>query len=407
MSQRVLLWLAFAAAHALVTAMGWARGRAAAGDVDQVYRAWADSLGSGEPLLGIGVDWVYPILAWLPILLAKALAIAVDYTLAWAAVVTVADAFAFALLVGRGRSVGRTRAAWFWLAALVALGGVGMFRLDGFTVPLALAAGLWLVARPWLASVLLTIAVWIKVWPAAILAAAVIAVRRRLAIVGGALATSAVVALAVFATGGIAHLLGFLRAHGARGLQMEAPAGTVHVLLAALGAADAGVRFDREIVTMEVTGPATEMLAALMTPALAAAVLAIAALGIVKVARGARYVSLFPPLSLSLVLAMIVFNKVGSPQFMAWLIPPIVVAIAVDRRRWMLPGALAIVILLLTQGLFPWTFSALIALEPIPVVLLTLRNALLVAFLVWTIVRLARVSTGVRTRSGRGAVRTA
>lgn len=391
MSTRVTLWIAFAIAHAIVVALGWARGRAGAGDVDVLYRAWADEFLSGGPVLGFAQDWVYPVLAWLPILLAKALAGLIDYTLAWAVIVTVANAAAFAVLVGRGRSTGRVRAAWFWLVALVALGGVGMFRLDGFTVPLALAAGLWLVSRPWLASVLLSVAVWIKVWPIAVLGAAFIALRRRFAIAGGALAVSAVVAASVAASGGAVHLLGFLRAQGTRGLQMEAPVSTVHVWLAMLGSPGVGVYFDREIVTMEVSGPGTAAIAALMTPMLAVAVLAIGAIGVVKAVRGARYVSLFPPLALALVLALIVFNKVGSPQFMAWLIPPLAVAIALDHRRWVGPGVLAISIMLLTQILFPWAFSPLIELETLPVVVLAVRNLLLVAFLAWTIARLARV----------------
>jgi hypothetical protein len=403
-STRIKLWIAFGVVHAVVVALGWARGRAGAGDVDVLYRAWADELLSGGPVLGIAQDWVYPVLAWLPILLAKGLAGLIDYTLAWAVIVTAANAAAYAILIGRGRSTGRVRAAWFWLAALVALGGVGMFRLDGFTVPLALAAGLWLVRRPWLASVLLAVAVWIKVWPIALLGAAFIAMRRRLAIAGGALAVSAVIAAGVAAAGGAIHLLGFLQAQGARGLQMEAPVSTVHVWLAMLGTRGVGVRFDREIITMEVSGPGTGAIAALMTPLLAVAVLGIGAIGVVKAVRGARYVSLFPPLSLALVLALIVFNKVGSPQFMAWLIPPLAVAIVLDHRRWVWPGVLATTIMLLTQILFPWAFSALIELGTLPVVILALRNLLLVAFFAWTVARLARVP--VRVGEVRSATRT-
>ena len=54
-----------------------------------------------------------------------------------------------------------------------------MYRIDAVTVPLAVAGCLWLVGRPLVASVLLAVATWIKVWPAALLAAAFIAVRRR------------------------------------------------------------------------------------------------------------------------------------------------------------------------------------------------------------------------------------
>ena len=49
---------------------------------------------------------------------------------------------------------------------------------------------------------------------------------------------------------------------------------------------------------------------------------AVAGLGAFKAWRGASFVRLFPPLALALVLAFIVFNKVGSPQYMTWIIAP-------------------------------------------------------------------------------------
>ncbi|MFM9644458.1 hypothetical protein ACKI1X_48590, partial [Streptomyces turgidiscabies] len=82
------------------------------------------------------------------------------------------------------------RAAWFWLAFLVVLGPVGLYRLEAITVALAIVGCLWLVGRPWAAAMLLTAATWMKVWPAALLAAAVIALRRRTAVLGGAVVVS-------------------------------------------------------------------------------------------------------------------------------------------------------------------------------------------------------------------------
>ncbi len=101
--------------------------------------------------------------------------------------------------------------------------------------------------------------------------------------------------------------------------------------------------------------------------------------------------TLFPPLALALVLALIVFNKVGSPQYVSWIIAPLVVGLVIDRQRWWGPAALALAIALLTQLVYPITYSLMLAAWPVPSALLTLRNVLLVVLLGWVVVRLARV----------------
>ena len=391
MLRRTWVWIAFVLVHAVVIWLGFVDEHAASWDVDQLYRWWAGLTLSGDMLPGITADWIYPPLAQVPIVLVGALRGLVDYTLGWGLLVTALDAAAFAVLVGRGRSRGRMTAAWFWLAAILALGGVGMFRLDGVTVPLAVAGSLWLVGRPWLGSVLLAVATWIKVWPAALLAAAVIAVRRRLAIVGGAAAVSAVVVVVVLIAGGGPHLFGFVGDQTSRGLQIEAPVSSVYLLLAAAKVPGAQVFYDPDLITFQVTGPSVDTVIMLMTPVLMIGMLAIAAIGAVKAWRGAAFVALFPPLAVALVLGFIVLNKVGSPQYMTWLIAPVVVGLAIDRRRWLRPAVLTVVILALTQWLFPFAYDWLLTLWPAAVWLLVLRNLLLVALFAWVVVRLARV----------------
>jgi len=397
MSRRAWLWIAFAAVHATVIWLGFTDDHAASWDVDQLYRWWASQALRGEALPGITDDWVYPLLAYIPILLAAAPGAAVDFTLSWGLVVTAADAVAFAVLVGDGRSRGRVMAAWFWLAATLALGGVGMFRLDGFTVPLAIAGSLWLVGRPWLGSMLLAVATWIKVWPAALLVAAVVAVRRRLALVGGAAVVSVLVVVGVVVAGGGAHLFSFVGDQTSRGLQIEAPVSTVYMLLAASGVPGAQVVYDSQIITFQVTGPGVDGVIAGMTPVLMIGMLALAAIGAVKAMRGAGFASLYPPLALALVLGFIVLNKVGSPQYMTWLIAPLVMALVIDRRRWTGPAVLALGVLGLTQLIFPFWYDAILSLSPVALGLLVVRNALLLALFAWTVIRLVRVPTPSRS----------
>ncbi|GAB3604143.1 glycosyltransferase family 87 protein [Microbacterium aureliae] len=392
------MWTAFGVVHAVLIGVEFAFGKAASWDVDQLYRWWAGTVVAGAGIPGITEDWVYPAFALVPMLLAQALAV-VDYTLAWGLVVTAADAAVFAMLVGSARSRGRRAAAWFWLLAATALGGVGMFRLDALTVPLAIAGGLWAVRRPWAASVLLAAATWLKVWPAAVLGAAVIAARRRMPLLGGAAIFSAAVVIAVVALGGIAHVFSFVGDQTERGLQLEAPVSTVYLWGAVAGDPGAWVYYDAQMVTFQVTGPNVDVVIALMTPLMALAMAAIAGLGAAAAWRGATFVRLFPPLGLALVLAFIVFNKVGSPQYMAWLIAPVVIGLVLDRRRWRRTAVFLIGVLALTQLIFPWLYDALLQVSPGMVVVLTARNLALVALLALVIAHLVRVLRETRGRS--------
>lgn len=386
-----MLWIAFAIAHVLVAVLGFVLPNQPMGDVYFVYEPWSTWALEGRAIMGVTETWVYPQLALVPMLLAHLFAWIAGYEVAWAILVTLCDALAFAMLVGRGRSRGRVTAAWFWLAFIVLLGPVGMYRLDGITVPLALAGCLWLVGRPWLGSILLAIATWMKVWPAALLAAAVIAVRRRLTVIGGAALVSALTLAAVFAGGGMSHAFGFVTDQTDRGLQLEAPVSAWYLWRAVLGIPGSYIYYDRDILTFQVMGPGMQSVAALMTPLLIAVVAAVAGLGAYKAWRGASFVRLFPPLALALVLSFIVVNKVGSPQYMTWIVAPLAVGLVIDRHRWARPAVLGLIIAGITQVVYPMTYWDLLNAEALPAAVLTLRNVLVGVLLVWAVVRVVRV----------------
>ncbi|KAA9130079.1 glycosyltransferase 87 family protein [Microbacterium caowuchunii] len=407
MSRRAVLWVAFVAVHVVVSVLGWVFPNEPMGDVYRVYEPWSSAYlnggyatgwdgATGEVVrtwvgyVGLTETWVYPQLALLPMLAAWIFGWATTYTPAWAIMVTLVDAAAFAVLVGRGRSSGRTAAAWFWIAFLALTGPVALYRLDAVTVALGILGCLWLVGRPWLGATILAVATWIKVWPAALLAAGVLAVRRRLTVVAAAAAVSAVTLGVVVLAGGGARAFGFIGDQTGRGLQVESPVSTVYLWDVMLGG-PSRVFYNTELLTFEVTGPFEAALVSAMTPVLAVAVFAVVLLGALKAWRGASFAALFPPLSLALVTVFIALNKVGSPQYMVWLIVPLVAGLVIDRRRWWPPAALALLIALATQIIYPLTYFDLLDAEPFPVVVITIRNALLVALTVWAVVLLARV----------------
>lgn len=392
-----MLWAAFLAVHVLVAWQGWVYPSQPMGDVVLVYEPWSASAVTGGAIVGITEPWVYPQLALLPMLLAKLLAwplmgivgISGAYLIGWAVLVTAADAVAFGVLVGRTGTASRRSAGWFWTAALLLLGPIAMYRIDAVAVALGVIGGLWLIKRPIVATALLTAAAWIKIWPGALVLAAVVAARGRIRVLLAAAAACAAIVLMLLILGSGRHILGFLTEQTGRGMQIEAVAATPFLWMAHFGAASIDYSF--EILTFQVAAPGAEVLAGLLTPVMVLVVAAVLAIGIVKATRGASFPRLFPPLALALVVTLIVTNKVGSPQFQTWLIAPVILWIIFDRTRSGVPAGIVLVLCALTCLIYPLNYDALLRAEMLPVLVLTIRNLLLIVLLVIGVRAMLRV----------------
>ena len=170
-----------------------------------------------------------------------------------------------------------------------------------------------------------------------------------------------------------------------------------------LGIPGFGLYYSSELLTFQVDGPGVAAVVAVMTPLLIAAMGSIVALGALGAARGVGFASLYPVLSFALVLAFIVCNKVGSPQYLVWLVAPVVLGLVVRRREWVAPAVAALVLAWLTQLVYPTLYHGVLDPQPLAITVLTLRNLGLAALFVWMVVRLVRaVRAPVRAR--RGAV---
>jgi len=266
-----------------------------------------------------------------------------------------------------------------------------MYRIDAIAVPLAVVGGLWLARRPAVAAALLTIGAWIKIWPAALVLAAVVASRHRMRIALTAAAVTAGVIGALLLLGADTEIFGFLTAQTGRGLQIEAVAATPFLWMALVGAARIEYSFD--ILTFQIVAPGADAVAAVLTPLMVVLVGVVTAIGAMKTMRGASFSRLFPPLALSLVLALIVMNKVGSPQFQSWVIAPVILWFVVDRTRAATSAVIALALCALTCLVYPLTYDALLRADLVPIAILTLRNVLLVVGLVVGIRALVAVPT--------------
>ncbi len=373
------------------------------GDID-LYREWAYQALNDGVWQGIDTVWVYPAGAIAPILGATVFG-SYLYQLAWFVMFAGLNAIGTAALIRRGTPSAFTAAYW-WLAATTLLGPVAVGRIDGLTAPLVVDALLIVAARPFVASLVLSTATWIKVWPAAVVLASLIVVREgRLRILGAGLAVSAAIAVVVAVFGDIRNLTGFVTAQGARGMQLEAPLSTPGVWQAVTRSSSAYFFEDEVINTMEVRGAMSGLIGDLMTPLLGFTVLLVAALLAVALHRGAHPSALLATGSLALVSTLVVFNKVGSPQFMLWIAAVIAAGIVLDSaEEWRYPAIAMLVIAGLTTLVFPVFYGALFyGLNPAVAVLLTLRNLLVISIFVWSLVRLGRLMASARALAPAGS----
>ncbi len=393
----VTLWVAFVVVHFWLGFLCLYSPGNPVGDVAVTYKFWVEhGLLTGQ-WVGIHLPWVYPIVALVPMLIADVFG-PVFYVSTWLSLVMVIDAAAFAVVMSFGRDRRLAPVAWWWLAFLVLLGSIGVGRIDAIAVPLALAGVLLLAAAPRLATVLIVLAAWIKVWPAALVVAAIIALRTRRVVFVTAAVTSALIVLVVVMLGGAANVFSFITQLTGRGIEIEAPMAIFWMFDAARRAPGAStVFYDRRILAYEVDGPGIAAVGTVVTVLLAVAIAGLLLVGVLLMRRGVTAERLLPPLALALTTAFLVFNKVGSPQYVTWLAVPVVLGLAARRTgaipSFRVPAILALVTAGLTQWGYPFLFDQLLALGPGALLVLAVRNALYIALLVWAVRALVHLWT--------------
>jgi hypothetical protein len=348
-----------------------------------LYDYWAYQVDNGTGVYGLVTEWVYPALAFIPIWIAGALNL-VSYEVSWLVVVFVLNTAAVLLLVRRERNGGLfsgTYASWAFLSALLFLGPVAVSRIDSVSAALAIL-GLVAINRNsmGIAAALFTIAGWIKIWPVALFAAMIAVFKKRLqAIIVATTISASIIGIGLIAGG--TKVFGFVLQQQERGIQIESVMATPWMWLAKFGSAN--IFFDDDILTNQVSGPLVQELAAVSNYLLFIALAITALLAIRAVRAGRNRTQVFALAALTGVLDLIVFNKVGSPQFMIWLAVPLVALVYFGVNKSKVALAMGAAILLLTQLVYPVFYIELLGLESMPLGLLTVRNLLLVALLVW------------------------
>jgi len=371
------------------------------GDVPYVYDPWMQELQKSSAWWGLNRAWVYPYLALVPMLISLPFQIT-DYQSGWLVMMALLNVTAIAAMVGWGRrevleteqGKWRYQAAWYWLAFELLLGPVAISRIDAVSVAIVLLAVPSLIAlRYQTVAIWLTIATWVKVWPAALLLALWVAARKHLNVVLAAALTSLAVVLFALALGGNQNVFSFLTMQGTRGIQIESPLATPWLWASIAGAADTGLYYDQQLLTFQIRGAGVEVAAALSTLVLVGAILITAYLAWVARRRGASAGAVLAVTSLTAVLDLIVFNKVGSPQYIEWLSIPIIFGLLLSREDWKLPAIVGLVLAGMTHLIYPIIYGEILAATPWATAILGVRNLLLLALLIWANLKLSKLKS--------------
>ncbi len=390
----LFLWAVFVAVHFWIGYGDLYAPGFPMGDVNDVYKFWVQHGITSHQWVGLDTSWVYPIVALLPMVISYAFG-PDSYGSTWLALVMLVDAGAFAVIMAFGRDRRVIHVAWWWLGMLVCLGPIALARIDSITVPVAIVGLLCLATAPRLAGVLLAVATWIKVWPAALIAAILIASKDRVRVLVGALIASVVVVIAAVALGGGPQLLSFVSQQAGRGLQVEAVIATPWMWAACLSGNGTYLKYDTTILTYELHGPGVNVAAAIATPLLVIVVAGLLGLSALAVRRRVPAPELLPPLLLAITTALIVFNKVGSPQFVTWLAVPIVFGLSTAATgrgmSFRSPAILGLLIGLSTQAFYPYVYSYLLDLNPTLLVVLSVRNLLYLVLFGWAVAAVVRL----------------
>ncbi|MDQ0662469.1 hypothetical protein QFZ35_000967 [Arthrobacter ulcerisalmonis] len=254
------------------------------GDVD-LYRQWAFAGLNEGVWQGVDVPWVYPIGAIFPMVAASIFGSHL-YMLGWFLLCAVLNLGALLALKNSRTLRFGWQAAYAWVLLIAILGPLVFSRVDGISAPIVVIGLVLAAGRPAIASALLSLATWIKVWPAAVILALLLATKAKLRVFLAGAAVSAFMVAGVVAGGGAGNLLGFIRAQGERGMQLEAPFTTPGLWQAVLGAGTV-VHPNSEIVTMEIRGSLADFVGALMNPLLCVSLALISFLIMAGVRRGA------------------------------------------------------------------------------------------------------------------------
>lgn len=356
-------WLLWALTRSFLIAiiLGWIPWAEQVHDL-AIYADWAaQSLSHGQ--FPTDQMWQYPPLAGPVFLLGAALP---GERLGFVLLFLAFDAAIMAMAVRQALRSGLPRGRRLWALVPVVVGPLLLARFD--VVPTAFAvASVILAGKPAASGVAAAIGTWLKVWPALMVAG----LRRRdigRGIAGAMAASLVIIVVLALST---RDPMSFLVGQRDRGLQIESVAALPFLLAKMLGAP---VEVVYRYGAHEIEAPG----AAAVAHACTIATLALLALVAVQRLRGRLEHLPAPDVGLAVVLFTVVTSRVFSGQYFIWLLGLAAVGLAHPASRMGLTTKLLIGAGLATHLVYPWLYSALLAANPVAVLVQTARVLLTV-----------------------------
>lgn len=387
------LALSFLAVHVFTLILSHTGEIGSAADV-LLYENWMNmAFDSGQwPVRDF--DWVYPVVGLVPMVLTELLhrATGASFLDMWWLVVTAVNVAVAAVMI---RTFGWRRSMVpmaVWSVFIVFLGSTAMMRLDPFVPALVMLALIFATRHTTLAAALLTVGAWIKVAPGLVMMPLLAArpKRWRSVLLGGAAVCAGVVTVAVLCGVSLKSLLSFFGTQSGRGLQVEAVLATPAVLTRALSGQSIAT-YDDTLYTYQIVGGDYGMarVADFLLPVLLAVIA-----WLTWRARSNPQTALLVG-SLAALSAGLVANRVGSPQFMSWMLAPVLIGLAKygHQQFWRTMAALLSVCALLTHLIFPIAYAQFLDGEPEMILVGLIRNLLVIAILGAALTKLARTPT--------------
>jgi len=362
------------------------------GDVRYTYDAWITNMLQGNYLLGLKDPWVYPYVAQAPMWVAQFFS-GGDFLSGWVLLTVNANMLLFAYLLGWGTKLERYKAAWFLIGCIFLCGPVSVGRLEVFSLIFTvLACVAFLENKDSRAIQFFNLATWIKVSPMAALAASVIVIKdKKKLILNLAIATLAIVLIGFALGGNLSNIFSFVGMQSGRGIQVESSVAILWLVQILLGVPGSKVYYDDKILTFQVSGFGVTELASVMTLIQFAALAITLWVGYRANKIGHDRNTLFAWIFLTATLDLLVFNKVGSPQYELWIVGAVVFGILAKTENWRFVVWLTLITSALSWLIFPVFYGEVLDSKPLGVILLILRNLGVIIILVYANLQLVRL----------------
>ena len=328
---------------------------------------------------GVTVEGAYPYGVILPIMLAGFIgSLFGDYLSGWVLVVVLLN-FITIYVVGRKYSLQSKHFFIIFLANML-MSSVSSYRLDIVAVFLTVIAVAVFDKHKQLAYFLLVFGVFVKIWPIAVIVAIWLLSNEKIKDIIKVATYATVFLLPPLLLGGVNVAFSFLSFQSSRGIQIES------LYAIPLFLQGNKVYYSAEEVTYRIDGFGAEVMSNVSNIIIFAILAAAALLGFTKYWRTPATVKEAFLIANIIIVSFIVFNKVGSAQFVIWLLLALLLTFAYVKPSKIRVYVGSVLASIFASGqIYPYFFEALLDGGYDAILLLIVKNFMMLVFLIMLI----------------------